>query len=90
MATQKPEWTTRGSAILQNEQHLLKTDGGLALVLSRTVQGTWVLSCAQLWSNGQSVVVAASETPPGIARQAAVFAAHDRISELGAALPRAR
>lgn len=93
------KWIASGSVVMQTEEYRFRTGGlksaaavvdGIELVLSRTPNGAWKLACAQLWSDGQSKVIAASDTLLEQAQLLALSAAYNRIGELGLALPRAR
>lgn len=89
------KWVESGSVVMQTEEYRLRTErsgnvAGIELVLARTLKGAWKLSCAQLWGSGQSKVIAPSDTAKEDAQQAALVTAHNRLSELGSALPRMR
>lgn len=80
---------------MQTEEYRFKTEpskvrdseiGGIELVLSRTPNGAWKLACAQLWSNGESRVIAASDTPVEGAQLAALSVANERMMELSRSL----
>lgn len=93
------KWIASGSVVMQTEEYRYRTGGlksaaavldGIELVLTRTPTGAWKLACAQLWSNGESKVIAPSDATVEQAQLMALMAAHTRIGELGQALPRAR
>lgn len=93
------KWIASGSVVMQTEEYRLRTGGlksaaaildGIELVLARTPTGAWKLSCAQLWSDGQSKAIAPSSETVEQAQYMAIIVAHNRIGELAQALPRVR
>lgn len=88
------KWIASGSVVMQTEEYRFRTSelesAGIELVLTRTPAGAWKLACAQLWSNGESKVIAPSDSTVEQAQLMALITAHTRIGELGQALPRAR
>lgn len=98
---EKSGWVETGSVVMQTQEYRYRTmnpttkqglhdmlAGGIELVLTRAANGSWKLSCAELWSGGESKIIAGSDVDVSEAKIMALGAAYNRCGELMLALPR--